>query len=110
MEAGFAIVHPPDERYNGGLSLPGGIPAHEWDPFHSIVLTDEISRYVSCFPLVCENLSALTITRVGYTGVLWGLNAGNSIGCPPVMNFGSEKQKQYYLPKVVCSSIRPVLH
>ncbi|KAJ9629406.1 hypothetical protein H2203_001779 [Taxawa tesnikishii (nom. ined.)] len=84
---GFAIVHPPKEEYMGSMTLPAGIPPAEWDTFHSIVVSDEL-------------------TRVGYSGVTWGLNGGNGIGCPPIANFGSEAQKAYFLPRVAKGEIR----
>jgi alkylation response protein AidB-like acyl-CoA dehydrogenase len=34
-------------------------------------------------------------------GVIWALGCGDSIGCPPVVNFGSDTQKQYFLPSVI---------
>jgi alkylation response protein AidB-like acyl-CoA dehydrogenase len=44
--------------------------------------------------------------RVAYSGTLWGLNGGNNIGCPPIMNFGNEKQKEKYLNKIARGDIR----
>ncbi|GAB7349141.1 hypothetical protein MBLNU459_g8083t1 [Dothideomycetes sp. NU459] len=87
VEKGFAIPHPPRKEYMGGLTLPGGVAPEEWDTFHSLVLNDELNR-------------------VAYTGVLWGLNAGNGIGVPPILNFGNEEQKRSYLPRVATGEIR----
>ncbi|TVY71245.1 Acyl-CoA dehydrogenase apdG [Lachnellula suecica] len=69
------------------VTLPGNIPFEEWDSWHTLILTDEISR-------------------VGYTGVLWGLGGGNGIGAPPIVNFGTQAQKDKYLPGVADGSIR----
>ncbi|KIJ38426.1 hypothetical protein M422DRAFT_176444 [Sphaerobolus stellatus SS14] len=44
--------------------------------------------------------------RCPYTGVSWGLGGGNSIGCPPILNFGTEEQKMEYLPRVHSGEIR----
>jgi alkylation response protein AidB-like acyl-CoA dehydrogenase len=41
----------------------------------------------------------------GYTGVLWGLGGGNSIGVPPIVNFGTQAQKDRFLPGVANGSI-----
>jgi hypothetical protein len=32
------------EHIPAGLRLPGGIPPHEWDHFHDLILIDEIAR------------------------------------------------------------------
>ncbi|KAM3087001.1 hypothetical protein ACMFMG_001110 [Clarireedia jacksonii] len=70
-----------------GFPLPGGIPSSEWDSWHTLIVTDELSR-------------------VGYTGVLWGLGGGNGIGVPPIVNFGTDEQKSRFLPGVANGSIR----
>ncbi|PQE19770.1 acyl- dehydrogenase protein [Rutstroemia sp. NJR-2017a WRK4] len=67
--------------------LPGGIPFAEWDSWHTLIVTDEL-------------------TRVGYTGVLWGLGGGNGIGVPPIVKYGTEDQKARFLPGVANGSIR----
>ena len=45
-------------------------------------------------------------SRLGYTGVLWGLGGGNTIGLPPILNFGTKLQKQEFLPKASRGEIR----
>ncbi|RDL31528.1 putative acyl-CoA dehydrogenase [Venustampulla echinocandica] len=73
-----------------GLSnvpLPGGIPFEEWDSWHTLIVSDEL-------------------TRVGYTGVSWGLGGGNGIGVPPIVNFGTQALKDKFLPGVADGSIR----
>ncbi|TVY90837.1 Acyl-CoA dehydrogenase, partial [Lachnellula willkommii] len=69
------------------VTLPGNILVHEWDSWHTLILTDEMSR-------------------VGYTGVLWGLGGGNGIGVPPIVNFGTQAQKDKFLPGVANGTIR----
>lgn len=69
------------------VKLPGDISPSAWDNWHTLVLTDEISR-------------------VGYTGVLWGLGGGNGIGVPPIVNFGTQAQKDKFLPGVANGTIR----
>jgi alkylation response protein AidB-like acyl-CoA dehydrogenase len=64
------------------VELPGGIKPQDWDGFHDLVCIDEIAR-------------------CGYLGVIWALGCGDSIGCPPVVNFGSDAQKQEFLPSVI---------
>ncbi|KAH8667618.1 acyl-CoA dehydrogenase/oxidase [Tricladium varicosporioides] len=69
------------------VPLPGGIPFEEWDNWHTLIVTDEQSR-------------------VGYTGVLWGLGGGNGIGVPPIVNFGTKEQKERFLPRVARGEVR----
>ncbi|KAF4634677.1 hypothetical protein G7Y89_g3418 [Cudoniella acicularis] len=69
------------------LALPGGILFDEWDSWHTLIITDEQSR-------------------VGYTGVLWGLGGGNAIGVPPIVNFGTRARKDKFLPGVANGSIQ----
>lgn len=74
-------------RYMGNMKLPGGIKPTEWDGFHDLICIDEIAR-------------------CGYLGVIWALGCGNSIGCPPLVNFGSDAQKQKFLPSVIQGNTR----
>lgn len=46
------------------------------------------------------------IARCGYLGVIWALGCGNSIGGPPVINFGNEEQKRRFLPDMLKGKIR----
>lgn len=48
----------------------------------------------------------LLIYEKGYTGVLWGLGGGSGIGVPPIVNFGTNEQKERFLPGVADGSIR----
>jgi len=49
------------------------------------------------------------MSRLGYTGVTWGLGGGNGIGLPPVLNYGSEELKRRIVPGVVKGEIRVCL-
>ncbi|KAB8298892.1 hypothetical protein EYC80_001050 [Monilinia laxa] len=69
------------------VKLPGDIKFEEWDTWHTLIVTDELSR-------------------VAYTGVLWGLGGGNGIGVPPIVNFGTEEQRAKFLPGVADGSIK----
>lgn len=73
--------------YMGNMKLPGGVNARDWDGFHDLVCIDEIAR-------------------CGYLGVIWALGCGDSIGCPPVVNYGSELQKAKFLPPVINGEAR----
>ncbi|KAL3420367.1 acyl-dehydrogenase [Phlyctema vagabunda] len=70
-----------------GVVLPGNVSREKWDEWHNVIVTDELSR-------------------IGYTGVIWGLGGGNGIGVPPIVNFGTAAQKAQYLPGVADGSIR----
>ncbi|KKK15195.1 hypothetical protein ARAM_002007 [Aspergillus rambellii] len=70
-----------------GQKLPAGIDSQEWDGFHDLILIDEIAR-------------------CGYLGVIWALGCGNSIGGPPVINFGNEEQKRRFLPDMLKGKTR----
>ena len=49
------------------------------------------------------------LTRCGYTGVAWGLGGGNSIGFPPILNYGTEELKDKLLPGIIRGDIRVCL-
>ncbi|TVY26055.1 Acyl-CoA dehydrogenase [Lachnellula hyalina] len=69
-------------NHMGNIKLPGDIDPQKWDGFHDLICIDEIAR-------------------CGYLGVVWALGCGDSIGCPPVVNFGSDAQKKAWLPSVI---------
>lgn len=83
-ELGYAAVsvYPLAAEYLDGQRLPADIKASEWDGFHDLIFIDEIAR-------------------CGYLGVIWGLSCGNSIGAPPMVNYGSHEQKRTFLPDVM---------
>ncbi|KAI8139052.1 acyl-CoA dehydrogenase/oxidase [Fennellomyces sp. T-0311] len=62
--------------------LPAGITREEWDTFHGIIVTDEI-------------------TRCGSSGVSWGLVGGLGVGLPPVVSHGSDYLKKKVVPEVL---------
>jgi alkylation response protein AidB-like acyl-CoA dehydrogenase len=70
-----------------GQKLPGDIPAEEWDSFHDLIVIDEIAR-------------------CGYLGVIWALSCGNSIGAPPLINFGTAAQRIRFLPSMLAGKSR----
>lgn len=76
-----------DEIKALGQRLPGDIPAEDWDGFHDLVVIDEIAR-------------------CGYLGVIWALSCGNSIGAPPLINFGTEGQRKRLLPDMLSGKTR----
>lgn len=61
---------------------PCGIAPDEWEPFHELVLGDELAR-------------------IGSTGIAAVLTLGPSIALPPILFFGTPEQKE--------KIIRPVL-
>lgn len=67
--------------------LPGDISPTEWDAFHDLIVIDEIAR-------------------CGYLGVIWALSCGNSIGAPPLLNFGTEEQKRRFVPDMLAGRTR----
>lgn len=83
-ELGYAAVsiYPLAAEYLDGQRLPANIKSSEWDGFHDLIFIDEMAR-------------------CGYLGVIWGLSCGNSIGVPPLVNFGNAEQKRRFLPDVL---------
>ncbi|KAL4738928.1 acyl-CoA dehydrogenase NM domain-like protein [Aspergillus similis] len=75
------------KAYLHNQRLPGDIPADEWDGFHDLIVIDELAR-------------------CGYLGIVWALGCGNSIGGPPVIQFGNEEQKQRFLPGLLRGEVR----
>lgn len=88
-ELGYTAVasFPLAADYLDGQRLPGDINPYEWDGFHDIVVIDELAR-------------------CGYLGIVWALGCGNSIGGPPIINFGNEEQKRRFLPDMLKGKIR----
>ena len=66
----------------------------------ALVANSSLSVMISQFQLMEE------AHRCPRPGVVWGLTSGNSIGCPPILNFGTESQRQAYLPRVYRGEIR----
>ncbi|KAJ5406015.1 hypothetical protein N7465_007299 [Penicillium sp. CMV-2018d] len=88
-ELGYTAVSsfPLAANYLNGQRLPGDINPGDWDGFHDIVVIDELAR-------------------CGYLGIIWALGCGNSIGGPPVINFGNDEQKRRFLPDMLNGKIR----
>ncbi|KAJ6072666.1 hypothetical protein N7467_010751 [Penicillium canescens] len=88
-ELGYTAVasFPVAAEYLDGQRLPGDINPYEWDGFHDLVVIDELAR-------------------CGYLGIVWALGCGNSIGGPPIINFGNEEQKRRFLPDMLKGKIR----
>ncbi|CAG9954841.1 unnamed protein product [Clonostachys rosea f. rosea IK726] len=83
--SGLAFQGIPRE-YSGAVGLPAGISHEDWDIFHSLVVSHEVSR-------------------IGYAGVTVGLSGGTSIGIPPIIVHGTEKQKRDWLPGIFTGEI-----
>ncbi|KAK2056752.1 acyl-CoA dehydrogenase domain-containing protein [Colletotrichum caudatum] len=66
------------EEYRRGVPLPGNVPAEEWDVFHSLVVSYELSR-------------------IWAAGVSAGMSGGTTIGVPPVIHHGTAEQKGRWL-------------
>ncbi len=75
-------VYPIAEDCMEGVSMPADIPVKQWDGFHDLIVIDEIARS-------------------GYLGFVWGINCGNCVGLPPVVNFGTAEQKRRFIPDVL---------
>ncbi|KAH6894707.1 acyl-CoA dehydrogenase/oxidase [Thelonectria olida] len=88
-QLGYTAVaaFPIGANYLSGQRLPGDISPQEWDSFHDLIVIDELAR-------------------CGYLGIVWALGCGNSIGLPPVIQFGNEAQKRQFLPDVLSGKIR----
>ncbi|KAH8691353.1 acyl-CoA dehydrogenase/oxidase [Talaromyces proteolyticus] len=80
-------VYPLATEFLADTRLPGGIKATEWDGFHDLIVIDEIAR-------------------CGYLGVIWALTCGNSIGAPPLINFGTPEQKKKFVPAILSGTSR----
>ncbi|KZL84349.1 acyl-CoA dehydrogenase domain-containing protein [Colletotrichum incanum] len=76
--AGLIFPDLPSE-YRQGVPLPGGVPAEEWDTFHSLVVSYELSK-------------------IWAAGVSAGISGGTTIGVPPVIHYGTNEQKRRWLP------------
>ncbi|OQV08557.1 Acyl-CoA dehydrogenase, domain-containing protein [Cladophialophora immunda] len=88
-ELGYTAVSvfPLDREYAQGIRLPGDIPLDKWDAFHDLICIDEI-------------------VRCGCLGVVWGLTGGNIYGAPPLVNYGTVRQKHQFLPGILKGNIR----
>ncbi|KAF5006104.1 hypothetical protein FDECE_7504 [Fusarium decemcellulare] len=87
-KAGFmaASLFPLPVSHLGGVRLPGGVEPSEWNEFHDLIFMDEVAR-------------------CGFLGVVFGLACGNIIGAPPIIRFGTDAQKNKFLPGIVKGDI-----
>jgi alkylation response protein AidB-like acyl-CoA dehydrogenase len=88
-ELGYVAVavFPLARDHLNGQRLPGDVPAQEWDAFHDLIVIDELAR-------------------CGYLGIVWALGCGNSIGSPPLVQFGNEEQQRRFLPEILTGKTR----
>ncbi|KAF3938877.1 hypothetical protein ABW19_dt0208875 [Dactylella cylindrospora] len=63
------------------------VPPEEWDHFHELIVTDELSR-------------------TGSGGFVWSQIGGYGIGLPPVIRFGREEVKKRILPGLLAGQSR----
>jgi alkylation response protein AidB-like acyl-CoA dehydrogenase len=68
------------EKYVGN-HIAGGVKPSEWDAFHELIITDELSRTASC-------------------GAIWGVMEGLQIGLPPLIHFTGKSSNKAYFDKV----------
>ncbi|OAQ66169.1 acyl-CoA dehydrogenase [Pochonia chlamydosporia 170] len=85
--AGLLGVKYPTEYVPEGVK---SVPTENWDLFHEMLLTDELSR-------------------AGSGGFVWNLIGGFGIGCPPVMKFGSKALKDRIMPGILAGDKRVCL-
>ena len=63
------------------------VAPENWDLFHEMLLTDELSR-------------------VGSGGLVWNLIGGFGIGCPPLVKFGKKPLVERILPAILAGDKR----
>ncbi len=63
-------------------NVPRLVKPEQWDFFHEMIVTDEISR-------------------AGSGGLVWNLLGGFGIGCPPVVKFGKKALVERILPDIL---------
>lgn len=81
LQAGIANDQIPPEYQPPGIPRVAGISVDDMDPFHQLVLLDEMSRIEG--------------------GVVVSLVGANGVGLPPVIEFGTEEQKRKWLPGIL---------
>ena len=59
----------------------------DWDLFHEVIVTDEISRAAS-------------------GGLVWNLIGGFGIGCPPVLHYGQQALVDRIMPGILAGDKR----
>ncbi|RDA84972.1 hypothetical protein CP532_3891 [Ophiocordyceps camponoti-leonardi (nom. inval.)] len=71
-------------KYASGVA---SVPPEQWDLFHEMLVTDELSR-------------------TGSGGFVWNIIGGFGIGCPPVIKFGTEALKDRIMPAILAGDKR----
>ncbi|KPI39756.1 Acyl-CoA dehydrogenase [Cyphellophora attinorum] len=82
--AGLLGVHYPTHLTDKRVK---SVPPEQWDLFHEMLLTDEISR-------------------TGSGGLVWNLIGGFGIGCPPVVKYGKKSLQERILPGILSGDKR----
>lgn len=77
--AGLMGTHYPKEYTDNKVA---SVAPEQWDLFHELLLTDELSRAAS-------------------GGFVWNVIGGFGIGCPPVIKFGKDALKKRILPGIL---------
>ncbi|EGR49157.1 uncharacterized protein TRIREDRAFT_121629 [Trichoderma reesei QM6a] len=77
--AGLLGIKYPTEYVPAGIK---SVPPEQWDLFHEMIITDELSR-------------------TGSGGLVWNLIGGFGIGGPPVFKFGSQALKDRIAPGIL---------
>lgn len=81
LQSGALGLEIPAKYHPKGVPNLAGIPAEEWDMFHYLITIDEGSRIEG--------------------GVMMNIHGANAVGVPPVVNFGTEEQKDRWLPGIM---------
>ncbi|KAH8668808.1 acyl-CoA dehydrogenase [Xylariales sp. PMI_506] len=82
--AGLLGVHYPVEYTKTSVA---SVPPEQWDLFHEMIVTDELSR-------------------VGSGGFVWHMIGGYGIGCPPLIKFGKKSLKDRIMPGILSGEKR----
>lgn len=82
--AGLLGVHYPKEYTDKRVK---SVPPEQWDLFHEMIVTDEISR-------------------VGSGGFVWHMIGGYGIGAPPLIKFGKKALKDRIMPGILSGEKR----
>ncbi|KAK8043840.1 acyl-CoA dehydrogenase [Apiospora phragmitis] len=82
--AGLLGVHYPVEYTPNRVK---SVPPEQWDLFHEMIVTDELSR-------------------VGSGGFVWNMIGGYGIGGPPLIKFGKKELKDRIMPGILSGEQR----
>ncbi|KAF7530915.1 hypothetical protein G7054_g9387 [Neopestalotiopsis clavispora] len=82
--AGLLGVHYPVEYTKNSVK---SVPPEQWDLFHEMIVTDELSR-------------------VGSGGFVWNMIGGYGIGGPPLIKFGKKALKDRIMPGILSGEKR----